>query len=69
MIKLSSECDDAKLMSKNSMVYQKDDKIYIFKQLDNHTYRCINDNKIHANLENFDAVNETLFEKLEDLKC
>jgi len=56
-------------MSKQSMVYRKEEKIYIFKELENGTYLCTNDDRIYESLDGFEAVNELLFEKQENLKC
>ena len=70
LMNISSQCDEARLMSKNDMIYQKDDKLYIFKKnLKKGTYLCFNDNSIHFNLSAFEPINDAVFDAQDDLKC
>ena len=69
-MKISSECDEARLMSKNDMVYKKDEKLYIFKKFSEYgTYLCLNDKSNYSNLDTFESINDTIFDAQDDLKC
>ena len=70
LMKISSECDVARLMSKNDMVYKKDDKLYIFKKsLEDSNFYCLNDKSIHSNLDAFEPINDIILDAQDNLKC